>query len=151
MANSQSAEAIPGQTCTLGRGIAAKAAPAVAPLWKYPTPAYPAARATREDGVMANQSYIYLGLAGETGAGRVVHSGLFRLADGSEEWEPLQQGLPEMPAVRALAVHPERHEILSAGQEAGPLRRRRRGRALGEGRPPDHGLPVWSILFHPHD
>ena len=61
---------------------------------------------------MANQSYIYLGLAGETGAGRVVHSGLFRLADGSEDWEPLQQGLPEMPAVRALAVHPERPEIL---------------------------------------
>jgi hypothetical protein len=31
-------------------------------------------------------SYLYLGLAGETGHGRVVHSGLFRLADGSNEW-----------------------------------------------------------------
>jgi len=31
-------------------------------------------------------SYLYLGLAGETGQGRVVHSGLFRLADGSNKW-----------------------------------------------------------------
>jgi hypothetical protein len=31
-------------------------------------------------------SYLYLGLAGETGHGRVVHSGLFRLADGTAEW-----------------------------------------------------------------
>src|SRR5947207_1717284 len=92
-----------------------------------PPPPILAARATREDGVMANQSYIYLGLAGETGAGRVVHSGLFRLADGSPEWEALQQGLPEMPAVRALAVHPERPEILYAGTQSGPYRSADRG------------------------
>ena len=48
----------------------------------------------------------YLGLAGETGPGRPVDSGLFRLADGGNEWEALQRGLPEKPAVRALAVHP---------------------------------------------
>ena len=52
------------------------------------------------------QSYLYLGLAGETGPGRLVDSGLFRLADGGNEWEPMQRGLPEKPAVRALAVHP---------------------------------------------
>src|ERR1700722_7346653 len=51
-------------------------------------------------------SYLYLGLAGETGRGRVVHSGLFRLVDGNDEWEPLLRGLPEMSEVRALAVHP---------------------------------------------
>ena len=34
---------------------------------------------------MADQpSYLYLGLAGETGPGRVVDSGLFRLADGDK-------------------------------------------------------------------
>ena len=54
------------------------------------------------------KSYIYLGLAGETGRGRVVHSGLHRLADGSDEWQALQRGLPEAPAVRALAVHPHK-------------------------------------------
>ena len=100
---------------------------------------------------MANQSYIYLGLAGETGPGRVVHSGLFRMTDGSEEWEPLQQGLPEMPAVRALAVHPERPEILYAGTQSGPYRSADRGEHWEKVELPDHGLPVWSILFHPHD
>ena len=36
------------------------------------------------------RSYIYLGLAGETGRGREVHSGLLRLPDGSDEWQPIQ-------------------------------------------------------------
>ena len=164
MANSQFVEAILAKldrlpvticlsqcTSTLGRGSAAKAAPAVALLWQDPAPAYLAARATRENDVMANQSYIYLGLAGETGPGRVVDSGLFRLADGSEEWEPLRQGLPDMPAVRALAVHPERPEILYAGTQSGPYRSADRGEHWEKVELPDHGLPVWSILFHPHD
>ena len=51
---------------------------------------------------MTTDGLIYLGLAGETAPGRVVHSGLFRMADGSNEWEPLQRGLPEAPAVRDL-------------------------------------------------
>ena len=56
-------------------------------------------------GAMSNtKSYIYLGLAGETGQGRVVHSGLGRLADGSDEWENLQNGLPEAPAVRRFSA-----------------------------------------------
>lgn len=38
-------------------------------------------------------SHIYLGLAGESGSGRVVQSGLYRLPDGSDEWEALQRGL----------------------------------------------------------
>ena len=37
------------------------------------------------DGANNRKSYVYLGLAGETGRGRVVQSGLFRLADGSDE------------------------------------------------------------------
>ena len=61
--------------------------------------------------------YVYLGLAGETGPGRPVHSGLFRLADGANEWEALQNGLPERPAVRALAVHPAKPEIIYAARE----------------------------------
>ena len=50
------------------------------------------------------RSHIYLGLAGETGRGRVVQSGLYRLADGDDDWEAIQTGLPEAPAIRALAV-----------------------------------------------
>jgi hypothetical protein len=101
---------------------------------------------------MADQrSYVYLGLAGETGPGRPVHSGLFRLADGANEWKALESGLPERPAVRALAVHPEQPEIIYAGTQAGPYRSADRGEHWEKIELPDHGLPVWSILFHPHD
>jgi photosystem II stability/assembly factor-like uncharacterized protein len=96
-------------------------------------------------------SYLYLGLAGETGRGRVVHSGLFRLADGSGAWEPSHRGLPEMPAVRALAVHPLAPEIVYAGTQSGVYRSGDQGKRWEKVAIPDHGLPVWSILFHPHD
>jgi photosystem II stability/assembly factor-like uncharacterized protein len=96
-------------------------------------------------------SYIYLGLAGETGRGRVVDSGLFRIADGHDDWEPLAGGLPEMPAVRALAVHPQNPEIVYAGTQSGPYRSADRGEHWEKVDVPDHGLPVWSVLFHPHD
>src|SRR6266446_9257066 len=96
-------------------------------------------------------SYLYLGLAGETGRGRVVHSGLFRLADGSGEWEALARGLPEEPAVRALAVHPATPEVVYAGTQSGAYRSADRGKHWEKVEMPDHGLPVWSILFHPHD
>jgi hypothetical protein len=46
------------------------------------------------DSVNNGGSYLYLGLAGETGRGRLVHSGLFRMADGSNKWEALRDGLP---------------------------------------------------------
>ena len=101
---------------------------------------------------MADQpSYVYLGLAGETGPGRPVHSGLFRLKDGDNEWEALQNGLPERPAVRALAVHPAKPEIIYAGTQAGPYCSADRGEHWEKVELPDHGLPVWSILFHPHN
>src|SRR5438046_10707425 len=77
----------------------------------------------------ANQtSYIYLGLAGETGRGRVVHSGLFRMADGSGEWQAVERGLPETPAVRAIAVHPVKPEMVYAGTQSGAYRSDDRGK-----------------------
>ena len=103
------------------------------------------------DGRNDQRSYLYLGLAGETGPGRPVHTGLCRLADGSDEWELLQRGLPEAPAVRALAVHPLKPEIVYAGTQAGPYRSADHGEHWEKVELPDHGLPVWSLLFHPHD
>ena len=103
------------------------------------------------DGRNDQRSYLYLGLAGETGPGRAVHTGLCRLADGSDEWELLQRGLPEAPAVRALAVHPLRSEIVYAGTQSGPYRSADHGEHWEKVDLPDHGLPVWSVLFHPHD
>ena len=100
---------------------------------------------------MTTDGLIYLGLAGETAPGRAVHSGLFRMADSSNEWEPLQRGLPEAPAVRDLVVHPHKPEMVYAGTQAGPYRSADRGEHWEKIDVPDHGLPVWSFLFHPHD
>ena len=97
------------------------------------------------------KSYLYLGLAGETGRGRVVHSGLFRMADGGGEWQRVEKGLPDEPAVRALAVHPQHPEIVYAGTQSGAYRSSDRGKHWEKVAMPDHGLPVWSILFHPHN
>src|SRR6266851_4666759 len=135
--------------------------PASDPLSQGPRNAYPRlannCEAPKEgdlmaaDGVNNQKSHIYLGLAGETGRGRVVQSGLFRMADGSDEWEVLQHGLPEAPAVRALAVHPLKPEIVYAGTQSGPYRSADHGEHWEKVELPDHGLPVWSLLFHPHD
>src|SRR3954469_13815592 len=96
-----------------------------------------------------HQSYLYLGLAGETGRGRVVHSGLFRLPDGSDEWEKIERGLPEAPAVRALAVHPLNPQIVYAGTQLGLYRSADRGEHWDKVEMPDNGQTVRSILFHP--
>jgi hypothetical protein len=102
-------------------------------------------------GANDQRSYLYLGLAGETGRGRVVQSGLYRMADGSDEWESLQRGLPDAPAVRALAVHPQDPDIVYAGTQSGPYRSADRGEHWERVAVPDRGLPVWSFLFHPRD
>ena len=81
----------------------------------------------RDHTANGRSSFVYLGLAGETGRGRVVEFGLFRMADGGEEWERLERGLPEAPAVRALAVHPRQPEIIYAGTQSGPYRSNDRG------------------------
>jgi photosystem II stability/assembly factor-like uncharacterized protein len=96
-------------------------------------------------------SCVYIGLAGETGRGRIVHSGLYRMADGDDEWEPITRGLPEAPAVRALAVHPHNPDLVYAGTQSGPYRSDDGGDHWEKVGLADHGLPVWSILFHPHD
>ncbi|HJU16404.1 MAG TPA: YCF48-related protein [Stellaceae bacterium] len=103
------------------------------------------------NGASDQSSYLYIGLAGETGPGRPVHAGLYRLSEDGGEWEKIERGLPERPAVRALAVHPQRPEILYAGTQDGPYRSADHGEHWEKVGVPDHGLPVWSILFHPND
>jgi photosystem II stability/assembly factor-like uncharacterized protein len=102
-------------------------------------------------GANDQRSFIYLGLAGETGRGRTVESGLYRLADRGDEWETLRNGLPDAPAVRALAVHPLNPDIVYAGTQSGPYRSADRGEHWEKVDIADHGLPVWSFLFHPSD
>ena len=98
-----------------------------------------------------HKTYVYVGLAGETVAGREIKTGLYRRGDGDSEWQSVTNGLPPAPAIRALAVHPQKPEIVYAGTQEGPYRSGDRGDHWEKVNVPDHGLPVWSLLFHPRD
>ena len=65
----------------------------------------------------SHTSYVYAGLAGETAPGRVVKSGLYRMAAGNGGWELLTHGLPEAPAIRAIAIHPNQPELAQFNQD----------------------------------
>src|SRR3989441_10508293 len=95
--------------------------------------------------------FVYLGLAGETAPGRPVKSGLYRLAAGDDTWELITRGLPEAPAIRAIATHPENPEVVYVGTQNGPYRSADHGEHWEQLEVKDHGLPVWSLLFDPRD
>ena len=96
-------------------------------------------------------SSIYVGLAGETAPGRPVQSGLYRMAADDDRWELLTRGLPEAPAIRAIAIHPEHADTVYVGTQHGPYRSTDRGEHWDKLDVPDHGSPVWSLTFDPHD
>jgi hypothetical protein len=96
-------------------------------------------------------SFVYVGLAGETAPGRPMKSGLYRLAAGDDRWESLTGGLPEAPAIRAIAAHPDHPETVFVGTQAGPYRSNDHGEHWERLDIADHGLPVWSLLFDPRD
>ena len=95
--------------------------------------------------------FVYAGLAGETAPGRAVKAGLYRMAEGNGPWESLTNGLPDDPAVRAIIIHPQKSEVVFAGTQQGPYRSSDHGDHWEKVNVPDHGLPVWSMLFHPRD
>ena len=99
----------------------------------------------------SRKSYVYAGLAGETAPGREVNSGLYRMTDDDGNWEQLTNGLPDAPAVRALAIHPRKPEVVYAGTQDGPYRSNDNGDHWEKVNVGDHGLPVWSLMFHPRD
>src|SRR5215510_9388025 len=92
-------------------------------------------------------SYVYVGLAGETAPGRPIKSGLYRMAAGNDRWELLTRGLPEAPAIRAIATHPEDLETVYVGTQHGPYRSTDHGEHWEKLDVRDHGLPVWSLSF----
>ena len=54
---------------------------------------------------MANDShstYVYVGLGGE--GENIGLGGMYRRADGDEQWQAINNGLPTEPQVRALLV-----------------------------------------------
>jgi photosystem II stability/assembly factor-like uncharacterized protein len=100
---------------------------------------------------MATRSYVYVGLAGETAPGRPVKSGFYRMAVGDDRWELATSGLPEAPAIRAIATHPQQAGTLYVGTQDGPYRSTDHGDHWEKVDIADHGLPVWSLLFDPRD
>jgi photosystem II stability/assembly factor-like uncharacterized protein len=109
--------------------------------------------AGREERAMAanRTSFVYVGLAGETGQGRVVGSGLYRMAVGDDRWELSTRGLPEAPTIRAIAPHPEHPGTVYVGTQHGPYRSTDHGEHWERLDVPDHGSAVWSLVFDPRD
>ncbi|HLF05290.1 MAG TPA: hypothetical protein VI855_08750 [Dehalococcoidia bacterium] len=96
-----------------------------------------------------HQTYVYIGLAGE--GDYIGPGGMYRWADGDEEWVSITRGLPDDPQVRALLVHPRKPQVVYAGTHRGVYRSDDRGdhwEALGT---PRIGADVWSLAFHPQN
>jgi len=67
------------------------------------------------------------------------------------DWQPLTDGLPESPQVRALLVHPDDPAVIFAGTQDGPYRSGDGGDSWQRTDFPDPDLPVWSLTVHPTD
>jgi photosystem II stability/assembly factor-like uncharacterized protein len=93
--------------------------------------------------------YLYVGLGGE--GEHIGSGGLYRRGDGDGEWESINSGLSKNPQVRALAVHPERSNIVFAGTHEGPYRSDDFGRHWEPLEVPGGKGDVWSLAFHPED
>jgi len=98
-----------------------------------------------------DKSHVYVGLAGETAPGRPMKSGLYRMATDGDRWERLAGGLPDEPAIRAIATHPEVPGTLCVGTQHGPYRSTDNGDHWERLDVRDHGLPVWSLLYDARD
>ena len=79
-------------------------------------------------------THVYVGLAGE--GDFIGGGGLYRRAEGEDQWVSVTNGLPEKPQVRSLLVHPENPNIVYAGTHEGPYRSDDRG---------DHWEPLDSL------
>ena len=51
-------------------------------------------------------TYLYAGLAGDTGPGHERQTGLYRSRDGDGPWELVGRGIVPAPEVRAIATDP---------------------------------------------
>jgi photosystem II stability/assembly factor-like uncharacterized protein len=96
-------------------------------------------------------SYVYVGLAGETGPGYTAKSGLFRSRDGESPWERVGAGFPADAQVRAIAAHPARPGTVLVGTQDGVYRSEDHGARWTRLGAPAPGLAVWSLLLHPRD
>ena len=96
-----------------------------------------------------HRTYVYVGMGGE--GDYIGEGGMFRRADGEDEWQDVSKGLPDNPQVRALAIRPDDPKVIYAGTHQGVYRSNDRGdhwEALEE---PGPGKEVWSLMINPDD
>ena len=73
----------------------------------------------------SHSTYVYVGLGGE--GENIGLGGMYRRADGDQEWQAINNGLPNEPQVRALVVHPQNPQTIYAGTQNGVYRSDDRG------------------------
>jgi photosystem II stability/assembly factor-like uncharacterized protein len=88
---------------------------------------------------MADETYIYVGAEAH---------GLYRKKASDTRWEHLTNGMPPMPQVRPIAIHPHHPEVLFVGTQRGVYRSQDRGDHWQRMHLPE-GRAVWSLQFHP--
>ncbi len=96
-----------------------------------------------------HKTHVYVGLAGE--GDNIAEGGMYRLAEGDDDWQSIARGLPARPQVRALLVHPENPAVIYAGTQHGPYRSDDRGEHWEALESPRDGHDVWSLAFQPGD
>src|SRR5262252_9280459 len=90
---------------------------------------------------MADETYVYVGAEAH---------GLYRKKAGDAHWEQLTNGMPPMPQVRPIAIHPQNREVMFVGTQRGVYRSQDRGDHWQRMHLPE-GRVVWSLQFHPHN
>ena len=96
-------------------------------------------------------SYVFVGLAGDTGPGYESSSGLFRSRDGELPWESIGDGITPAPQVRAITVDPKRSGRVTIGTQSGIYRSNDHGDHWRRLNAPAPELSIWSLLNHPRD
>ena len=96
-------------------------------------------------------SYLYAGLAGDTGPGYERQTGLYRSRGGAGPWEQVGSGIDPAPEVRAIATDPTRPGRVTIGTQDGIHRSEDHGEHWVRLAAPAPGLAVWSLLVHPND
>ena len=94
-------------------------------------------------------TYTYVGMGGE--GDFIGDGGIFRQADGEDDWKDISAGLPGTPQVRALLLKADNPAVVFAGTQDGVYRSNDRGDSWKRLPDPADGRDVWSLVAHPTD
>ena len=94
-------------------------------------------------------TYTYVGMGGE--GDFIGDGGIFRQADGEEDWQDISAGLTGDPQVRALLIKSDDPSVVYAGTQDGVYRSADRGGSWERLADPAQDREVWSMAGHPKD